>query len=119
MNPKKPELYFSVDVETDGPCPGVNSMLSIGAGAFACNGMRVGSDFSINLAPLPGASIDEETWRWWQKNSKAYQKTLEHQVSPDLGTILLVDWVEGFTEWTPVFVGYPADARRGQPSARP
>ena len=36
------ERYISVDVETDGPAPGIHSMLSIGAAAYNAWGQRVG-----------------------------------------------------------------------------
>ena len=42
------EIYISVDIETDGPIPGPNSMLSFGAAAFSDDGKLVDTH-SANL----------------------------------------------------------------------
>ncbi len=49
------EIYVSTDIETDGPIPGPNSMLSFGSAAFTAEG-RLLSTFEANLEALPGAS---------------------------------------------------------------
>ena len=54
------ERYISVDVETDGPVPGMHSMLSIGAAAYNAWGQGVGK-FSANLETLPDAITDDRT----------------------------------------------------------
>lgn len=59
------EIYVSVDVESDGPIPGPNSMLSFGAAAFRLDdrwpyGTRI-STFSANLEMLEYASSDPKT----------------------------------------------------------
>jgi len=47
------ELYFSTDIETDGPIPGPHSMLSLGSAAFSSDGVLLGT-FSINLKHCQG-----------------------------------------------------------------
>ena len=44
-------IYVVIDVEFDGPQPGLNSMISLGAVAINKNGDNFG-DFEINLAPV-------------------------------------------------------------------
>ena len=43
-----PEIYVSIDIESDGPVPGLNSMLSLGAVAFDPVG-KVLSKFQRNM----------------------------------------------------------------------
>jgi hypothetical protein len=42
------EIYVSTDVETDGPIPGPNSMLSFGSAAYTAQKELIGT-FSANL----------------------------------------------------------------------
>jgi hypothetical protein len=62
----KPEIYVSVDVESDGPIPLHNSMLSLDMAAFLPNRTLLGT-FEANPATLPGAVVDEETYEWWNQ----------------------------------------------------
>lgn len=99
------EIYISCDVETDGPIPGPNSMLSIGAAAFTADGNML-STFSANLLPMEGASADPSTAAWWQTQPEAWKEVNRDRQEP---TKVMKD----FTQWTlhqpgkPVFVGYP------------
>jgi len=43
------EIYISTDVETDGPIPGPNSMLSFGSAAFEVDGIMFFSKDYNNL----------------------------------------------------------------------
>jgi hypothetical protein len=54
------EIYVSTDVETDGPIPGPNSMLSFASAAYKADKTLLGT-FSANLQTLPGASGDAKT----------------------------------------------------------
>ncbi len=105
---KSEEIYISVDIEADGPIPGPNSMLSLGAAAFNADGDMVGT-FSVNFDLLPGATPDPDTMKWWgePKQKAAWDACRMDLVSPVCGMTLFVDWVEGFNG-VPVFVGYPA-----------
>ena len=100
------EIYFSVDVETDGPCPGVNSMLSIGAVAFSETGERLG-DFSSNLDLLPDAIQNPYTMAWWDTQPEAWTACRANTVPPAVAMDKFSKWVESF-EGSPVFVAYPA-----------
>jgi DNA polymerase III alpha subunit (gram-positive type) len=105
------EIYISTDVETDGPIPGPNSMLSLGAAAFK-NYELIGT-FSVNLSPLPGASPDPNTEAWWKQQPKEiYNACRTDQKPPEEAMKQYVDWVLSFINrrdgTKPVFVGYPA-----------
>ena len=66
------ECYVSIDIEADGPVPGLHSMLSLGAAAFTSDG-RLLDTFSANLEPLPEASEDPRTMRWWASQGAAWE----------------------------------------------
>jgi hypothetical protein len=103
----KPELYFSTDVETDGPIPGPHSMLSLGTAVFAADGELLGT-FERNLDLLPGAQPHPDTERFWSDNPEAYAATRVDTRPPEVAMREYVEWVESFKTGSPVFVAYPA-----------
>ena len=103
------EIYISVDIEADGPCPGINNMLSFGAAAFDLESPtpRVPiATFQANLECLPGAKADPDTAKWWDgqicvpmfgdKDTRP-----ANQVMPEF-----VEWVRALP-YKPIVVGYP------------
>jgi len=107
---KHTELYVSVDVETDGPIPGQNSMLSLGAAAFLADGTMVGT-FSANLYQLSGGDEDPDTMRWWRTQPEAWEacrkdlRTVEDVMHDFVGYV--TTHCKRFEGLKPVFVGYP------------
>ena len=99
------EIYISTDIESDGPIPGPNSMLSLGAAAYQPDGKILGT-FSINFETLPGAKGDPDTMKWWSERPKEWAKCREF-LRPPTDIKLYVDWVKD-QPGRPVFVGYPA-----------
>lgn len=101
------EVYISTDVETDGPIPGPNSMLSLGAAAFTPHRM-CGKPFQVNLEPLPGATPDPDTEAWWKTQPKeVYDACRTNPQPPEVAMRQYVEWIKSFGG-KPVFVGYPA-----------
>jgi hypothetical protein len=100
------EVYVSTDVESDGPIPGPNSMLSFGSAAYLADKTLV-STFTANLHTLPGAHPDPVTTAWWQQHRAAYQATRTYLEEPAGAMKRYVAWVKGLPG-TPVFVAYPA-----------
>jgi hypothetical protein len=109
------EIYISVDVETDGPIPGPNSMLSLGAAAYKRVGVgkAKGTDFeligtfSANLVELQGATPDPDTAKWWEGQPEAWAACRENPRDPTFAMQDFAKWVNAFGI-KPVFVGYPA-----------
>lgn len=99
------ELYFSTDIEADGPIPGPNSMLSFASAVFDSDGKMLGT-FSRNLELLEGAVADPETQLFWQKNKVAFDETRKNMVNPLRAMSEYVEWVNSFN-CAPVFVGFP------------
>lgn len=77
----KPEVYFSIDIETDGPAPGVNSMLSLGAAVFTPTAGEIATWYQ-KIEPLPGAIRNEHTMDFWRENQDAWKEANSDQRSP-------------------------------------
>ena len=111
------EVYISVDVETDGPIPGPNSMLSLGAAAFVPPSTEPISTFSVNFELLEGATPDPGTMKWWREEQpRAWEACRQKLQEPEEAIRLFVAWVEGLSGiekkssgavQNAVFVGYP------------
>ncbi len=99
------EIYVSTDVETDGPCPGLNSMLSFASAAYLADKTLIGT-FSANLELLPGASGHPETMKWWETQTDAWAACRQNLQSPEQAMREYTVWLKGLPG-KPVFVGYP------------
>lgn len=101
------EVYVSTDIESDGPIPGPNSMLSFGSAAYTVKEGCLGT-FSANLVQLEGASPDPVTMReFWDKNPEAWAACRKDPEDPAEVMRRYVAWVNKLPA-RPVFVGYPA-----------
>lgn len=109
------DLYFSIDIETDGPVPMEHSMLSFGCVALTDSGKEL-SSFEANLKTLPGAEADEKTMRWWSKQPKAWNACRANQQDPEQAIVDFCKWVHRMStrfhprtgKYKPVAVCYPA-----------
>lgn len=104
------ELYFSCDIEADGPIPGPHSMLSLGCAAFTSDKTLVDT-FSANLQTLPGASGAPDTMKWWESQPVAWARCRVDLRDPEEAVREFAGWVEQTAANVgkkPVFVGYPA-----------
>jgi len=101
-----PEIYISTDVETDGPIPGPNSMLSFASAAFKADKTMV-STFSANLQTLDGAAGDPKTMDWWKTQPDAWAACRTNLQTPEQAMRDYVAWIAGLGG-KPVFVAYPA-----------
>jgi hypothetical protein len=100
------EIYISTDIETDGPIPGPNSMLSFGSAAYTADKKLV-STFAANLRALPGAQGDQKTMEWWKAQPEAWAEVRRDLQEPDAAMKAYVAWIKSL-QGTPVFVAYPA-----------
>jgi hypothetical protein len=106
-----PEIYLSVDVEADGPVPGLYSMLSFGIAAFSLEKVLLGT-FTRNLELLPGAAQHPRVMAWWNSsaaNRAAYARCRE-DVQPVRESMLACEaWVKSLRAYgKPCAVGAPA-----------
>ncbi|MGB8699903.1 MAG: 3'-5' exoribonuclease [Thermosynechococcaceae cyanobacterium] len=100
------EIYVSTDIETDGPIPGPNSMLSFASAAFLADKTLVNT-FTVNLETLPEAKGDPDTMEWWSKNPEAWNAARIDTQAPKDAMGRYLDWIKALPG-KPVFVGYPA-----------
>ena len=100
------EIYISTDVESDGPIPGQNSMLSFASAAFRSDKTLVGT-FTRNLMTLPEARPHPDTTAWWGTQPKAWARCREDPRPPEEAMRDYVAWLKGLPG-NPVFVAYPA-----------
>jgi hypothetical protein len=101
-----PEIYVSTDVETDGPIPGPNSMLSFASAAFLPDKSLHGT-FSANLQTLEGASGNPKTMEWWRQQPEAWNAGRSDLREPADVMPEYVRWLKSLPG-RPVFVAYPA-----------
>jgi hypothetical protein len=105
------EIYFSIDIESDGPIPGPHSMLSLGAVAFHENGTVLGS-FSVNFELLEGATGHPETMAWWAtQDPEIWAAGRVDPKSPETAMRHFSQWVAvvcAQNKGKPVCVAYPA-----------
>ena len=99
------EIYVSTDVETDGPIPGVNSMLSFGSAAYLADKTLV-STFAANLETLPEAQGDPKTMAWWQTQPEAWAACRQDLQAPATAMKTYLAWLKSLPG-KPVFVSYP------------
>lgn len=100
------EVYVSTDIETDGPIPGPNSMLSLASAAYLRDQTLVGT-FTVNLKTLPGASADPKTMEWWRSQPEAWEATQINPKKPSDAMQNYIAWLKSLPG-IPVFVAYPA-----------
>lgn len=106
----KTEIYFSTDIETTGPIPGSNSMISLGSVAMQRDGKHL-STFEMNLNEIHGSTRDKDTMKFWGKNPEAWEYCTTNAVHPLQVMNKFVAWVEKVSKENnakPVFVAYPA-----------
>lgn len=99
------DIYVSVDLEADGPCPGLNSILSLGAEATTAT--TPVAEFSCNMLPFPGAKPDPDTLKWWATQPDAWRATQADRIPPQIAMQRFAAWLKALPG-KPVFVAYPA-----------
>jgi hypothetical protein len=102
----KPEIYISTDVETDGPIPGPNSMLSLGSAAYTADKQLIDT-FTANFVTLDDAIPDPETMAWWKTQPEAWAACRSNQERALVVMPRYVAWLKALPG-KPVFVGFPA-----------
>jgi hypothetical protein len=100
------EIYVSTDIETDGPIPGPNSMLSFASAAYRADKTLLDT-FTANLELLPGAAGEPRTMEWWRQQPEAWAATRSNLETPETAMPRYLAWVKRLPG-KPVFVAYPA-----------
>lgn len=110
MRNKNNEIYVSVDIEADGPIPGVNSMLNVGMAAFDLEGQNPTkpiATYEANLLPLEGAVQDPDTMtEFWNQQPEAWAYVTKDQKDPAVVVQEIIEWAAKLPG-KPVMVVYP------------
>lgn len=101
------ETYVSIDIESDGPVPGLYSMLALGAVAFDGDTDQETHRWYATLHPLPSAMTDPDTDRWWAAQPAALAEVTANRQQPGPATQSFVKWVMSLPG-RPVAVAWPA-----------
>ncbi len=114
MSKPRKEIYISIDMEADGPLPGVNSMLQFGAVFYDDQGIVL-QEFCANLKPIVGGIQDPATMKWWAeqelKRPGTWASMTSNQMPPDFAMLdfaRIVGDLSGKLNALPVCIAYPA-----------
>lgn len=98
-------IFFVTDIETDGPDPGIHSMVSLASVACSSDGTHLGH-LALNIQPVDGHESDAGTMAWWATEPAAWAATLQNRLPPHSAMVQFVDWVRSYGR-DAVFVSYP------------
>lgn len=86
--------FVVTDIESDGPSPLANSMLSFASVACDVTG-KVLSEFECVLQPRPERKPNPDTMGWWATQPEAWKAATENPEAPEEVMPRYADWVEG------------------------
>ncbi|ODT71892.1 MAG: hypothetical protein ABS75_06300 [Pelagibacterium sp. SCN 63-23] len=98
-------IFIVTDIESDGPTPLHNSMLSFASVAIAADGTRHG-EFEAVLTPRPDRTTNETTMEWWATQPEAWEAATQGAEDPVVVMPRFADWVESLPG-PKVFVAAP------------
>lgn len=88
-----PVTFVVTDIETDGPSPARNSMLSFASVAIDYSG-NVHGTFEAQLFPLADRAPAEKTMQWWATEPEAWAAATHNQERAETVMPNYADWVE-------------------------
>lgn len=87
-------IYFSIDIETNGLCPGINSMISLGAAAFDIETGEIADARKWNILPLPDLEVDADTMMFWDRFPEAYLRATVNAEHASHVMFAFREWVQ-------------------------
>jgi len=90
------EIYFSVDIETDGSIPGPYSMRSVGICVSTETEFCVDTFYAV-LQPLPHSTVEPDVLAWWRstpENQEQWAKLQVNQEPAEAAMHRLADWIQ-------------------------
>ncbi len=114
MGKSKGEFFVNIDVEAFGPCPGIHSMVQLGAVLTDASGAVLG-EFSRNLEEVEGTVRDKLTMAWWDEQEIKFPGLMrslkQDRVHPEIAMYeftALIEETEKATKCKAVVAAYPA-----------
>jgi hypothetical protein len=98
-------IFIVTDIESDGPTPLHNSMLSFASVAIEADGTRHG-EFEAQLLARPDRTTNEQTMEWWATQPEAWAATTANAEEPSVVMPRFANWVESLPG-PKVFVAAP------------
>ena len=98
-------VFIVTDIESDGPTPLHNSMLSFASVAIEADGTPHGT-FEAQLLQRPDRTTNEQTMAWWATQPEAWAATTANAEDPAVVMPRFADWVENLPGHK-VFVAAP------------
>ncbi|MCW5720926.1 MAG: ASCH domain-containing protein [Devosia sp.] len=98
-------IFIVTDIESDGPTPLHNSMLSFASVAIEADGTRHG-EFEAVLKPRPDRVQNEMTMAWWKTQPEAWDAATAGAEDAEIVMPRFADWVESLPG-PKVFVAAP------------
>lgn len=98
-------IFIVTDIESDGPTPLHNSMLSFASVAIEADGTPHGS-FEAQLLQRADRSTNEQTMAWWQTQPEAWTAATANAEDPAVVMPRYADWVDSLPG-PKVFVAAP------------
>lgn len=86
-------VFIVTDIESDGPTPLHNSMLSFASVAIDAEGKRYG-EFEAVLTPRPGKVQNQVTMDWWETQPEAWAAATCGAEDPAIVMPRFADWVD-------------------------
>jgi len=101
------EIFASTDVESDGPHPGRNSMLSFATAVVNIDKELIAT-FSRNLKCLPNAKMDSRTEQFWKREPEAWNNCRKNTIEPNKAMHEYFNWVMEIKKiGRPIFTAFP------------
>ena len=98
-------IIIVTDIESDGPTPLHNSMLSFASVAIEADGTSHG-EFEAQLLARPDRTTNETTMAWWATQPEAWAATTANAEDPSVVMPRFADWVDALPG-PKVFVAAP------------
>lgn len=98
------QIYVIVDIENNGPTPGLYSMLAIGATATTRD--EEVDTFYRTILPLEGASEHPDTMKWWRTQPEAWEQVCKDAAPAEVVMKEFCEWLAEL-EAEPIFVAHP------------
>ena len=105
IDPNLPTTFVVTDIETDGPSPLANSMLSFASVACDVTG-HVISEFEAVLSPRADRAPSPDTMAWWQTQPEAWAAATANPEPAEIVMPRFADWVESLPGYR-VFAAAP------------
>jgi hypothetical protein len=111
-----PEVWFSLDVEVDGPDTALNSLLSVALVEYIYDAdskrYTEGQVFTVDMKPSAGRVVNAKTLAWWHSdkgNPTEYKRLQQATTTQQQGATQVETWIKSRVgnHQKPVLIAFP------------